>query len=58
VGGRYVELDLYVPEFVEKNATMRQQAWFAVYQRAYRRGQYTLVRLGESSFALVFPRTK
>ena len=58
VGGRYVELDLYVPEFVETNPTVRNQAWFAVYQRAYRRGQFTLVRLGETSFALVFPRAK
>ncbi len=58
VSGRYVELDLYVPEFVEKNEGLRGQAWYAAYQRAYRRGQYTLVRLGESSFALVFPRTK
>jgi len=58
VSGRYVELDLYVPEFVEKNPNIRKQAWFPVYQRAYRRGRFTLVRLGQASFALVFPRTK
>jgi hypothetical protein len=58
VGGRYVELDLYVPEFVETNPNIRNQPWFPVYQRAYRRGRFTLVRLGKASFALVFPRTK
>jgi hypothetical protein len=58
VGGRYVELDLYVPEFVEKDPSIRAQGWFQAYQRAYRRGRVTLVRRGESSFALVFPRRR
>jgi hypothetical protein len=56
VAGGYVELDLYVPELVEKNATIRAQPWFAAYRRAYRPGRVTLVRLGDRSFALVFPR--
>jgi hypothetical protein len=58
VGGRYVELDLYVPEYVDKNAALRKEAWWDAYRRAYRRGQVTLVRRGGSSFALVFPRLR
>jgi hypothetical protein len=58
VGGGYVELDLYVPELVERNATIRAQPWFAAYRRAYRSGWVTLVRLGDRSFALVFPRSR
>jgi hypothetical protein len=58
VGGRYLELDLYVPEFIEKNAGVRAQPWFDTYRRTYRRGQVTLVRRSDSSFALVFPRTR
>jgi hypothetical protein len=58
VGGRYLELDLYVPELVEKNPSVRAQPWFDVYRRVYRRGQVTLVRRSASSFALVFPRSR
>ncbi len=58
VGGRYLELDLYVPELVEKNPSVRAQPWFKIYRRAYRSGQVTLVRRSESSFAIVFPRSR
>lgn len=56
-GGRYVELDLYVPELVEANPTLRAQPWYQSYRRARRPGKVTLVQLGEGSYALVFPRT-
>jgi len=55
VPGRYVELDLYVPEFIEKNPTIRAKPWYQVYRHSRRRGRVTLVRRGESSFALIFP---
>ena len=58
VGGRYVELDLYVPEYVDQNAALRKEPWWGAYRRAYRRGRVTLVRHGEASFALVFPRAR
>jgi hypothetical protein len=58
VDGRYVELDLYVPEFVEKNASIRAEPWFEVYRRAYRPGKVTLVQRGAASYALVFPRSR
>ena len=57
VGGRYLEIDLYVPEFIEKNAITRAQPWFDAYRRNRGRGQVTLVRRSDSSFALVFPRS-
>jgi hypothetical protein len=56
--GRYVELDLYVPEFIEKDRGITSQPWYQTYRRAYRRGQVTLVRRSDSSFALVFPRSR
>jgi hypothetical protein len=56
--GSYAELDLYVPELVEKNGMMRMQPWYQAYRRAYRPGKVTLVRLGEGSFSLVFPRRR
>jgi hypothetical protein len=57
VRGRYVELDLYVPELVAANPTLRAQPWYQSYRRAYRSGKVTLVQLGEGSYALVFPRS-
>jgi len=58
VGGRYVELDLYVPEYVDQNAALRKEPWWGAYRGAYRRGQVTLVRRGDSSYALIFPRAR
>ena len=58
VGGRYLEIDLYVPEFIAKNALVTAQPWYPVYRRAYRRGRVTLVRRGESSYVIVFPRMR
>ena len=58
VGGRYLEVDLYVPELIEKNPAIRAEPWYEVYRRAYRRGQVTLVRRSDVSFALVFPRSR
>lgn len=58
VGGGYVELDLYVPELAEKNAAIRAQPWFAAYRRTYRPGRVTVVRFGDRSFGLVFPRSR
>ncbi|MBN2574526.1 MAG: hypothetical protein JXP73_08160 [Deltaproteobacteria bacterium] len=58
VDGRYLEIDLYVPEFIAKNALVTEEPWYGVYRRAYRRGRVTLVRRGDSSYAIVFPRTR
>lgn len=58
VDGRYLEINLYVPEFIEKNTEMRAQPWYAAYRRSSRPGRVTLVRRSESSFALVFARSR
>jgi hypothetical protein len=55
VPGRYLELDLYVPEYLQKSASLKATPWYRAYRKARRRGRFTLVRRGESSFALVFP---
>jgi hypothetical protein len=58
VDGRYLEIDLYVPELIEKNATIRAQPWYAVYRHSRKPGRVTLVRRSDSSYALVFPRSR
>lgn len=54
VGGRYVELDLYVPEFIEATDTWRALPFYAAYQKAKSAGKPTLFRVGPRSYVLVF----
>lgn len=58
-GGRYIELDLIVPEYVKKTPTWEKLPWFASFEadRASGRPQdkATLYVVGARSFVLVFP---
>jgi hypothetical protein len=56
VGGRYLEIDLYVPEYVQKQKTLRAEPWYAVYRKTARRGQAVLIERSLDSYVLVFPR--
>jgi hypothetical protein len=63
--GRYIELDLIVPEYVKKNATWEKLPWFASFEAdaaananeasAGKHDKATLYVVGEKSFVLVFP---
>jgi hypothetical protein len=34
---KYLEIDLYVPEYIEKDASIQREPWYEQYRRAYRR---------------------
>ena len=57
--GRFIELDLIVPEFIKKSPTWEKLPWFALFEadRAAGKDQdkATLYVLGERSFTLIFP---
>jgi len=36
--GKYLEIDLYVPEYIEKDPAIRREPWYEQYRRAYRPG--------------------
>ncbi|HVJ94752.1 MAG TPA: hypothetical protein VM580_33425, partial [Labilithrix sp.] len=59
VGGRYVELDLIVPEFVKPTPVWEKLPWYASFEADRTSGrprdQTTLYVTGERSFVLVFP---
>ncbi len=57
-GGRYVELDLIVPEYVKKTPTWEKLPWYAAFEADRAAGpldKTTLYLVGERSFVLVFP---
>ncbi|MFO0546832.1 MAG: hypothetical protein U0271_00525 [Polyangiaceae bacterium] len=58
VSGRYVELDLVVPEFIKDNEAWRSLPWFSAYDKEKFAGSTVLIRMADHSYALVFPRTK
>jgi hypothetical protein len=56
VDGKYLEIDLYVPEYIEKDASIRREPWYQQYLRAYRPKLVVVVPRGPGSYALIFPR--
>ena len=56
VDGRYLEIDLYVPEYVQQDMSIRREPWYQQFRRAYRPGRVVVIPRGPGSYALVFPR--
>jgi len=55
--GRYIEVDLIVPEYVKKTPAWESLPWFASYDPAAHPRDATLFELGAASFVVVFPAT-
>lgn len=55
-GARYVELDLYVPEFIERDQSLTQASFYLEYKKRVRPGQAAVVERAPGSFILIFPR--
>jgi len=56
--GRYVELDLIVPEFVKDTDAWRATPWFSAFDREHLGSETLLYRPSASSYALIFPKTQ
>ena len=64
--GQYLEVDLYVPEFIAKDEALSKEPWFAKYTQMSRSASGSkssatktwVVRRGRASFILLFPRTR
>jgi hypothetical protein len=54
--GDYREIDLYVPEFVERVASMKKERWFGVWRAKGRAGEATFIPRSDRSAIVVFPR--
>ena len=55
--GRYVELDLIVPEFVKDSEAWRKLPWFSAFDREHLVSETLLYQPSPRSFALIFPKT-
>jgi hypothetical protein len=55
VQGRFVAVDLIVPEFIVDDETWRALPWYPHYDKAKLGAKTTLFRTGDKSFVLVFP---
>ena len=55
VDGQFVELDLYVPEYLGKDNLARTSAWYPL---ASKQKGLVLIQRGPASFVLIFPRGK
>jgi hypothetical protein len=53
--GKYVEIDLIVPEFAEADKMSREQPWFPLTAAA---DKVLVWKRGERSFVMILPRTK
>ena len=56
-GGRYIELDLIVPEFIKDTDTWRALPWHPHFKPDKAPGKVTLFRTGDHSFTLIFARS-
>jgi len=56
-GGRYVELDLVVPEYVEKIPDFVRQPWFKTYKKKGSPQKVFLISPRPGYFVLVLPRS-
>jgi hypothetical protein len=55
--GKYIELDLIVPEYVKDTESWQAFPWYETYRAASHTGESLLYTLSSASFVLIFPRT-
>jgi hypothetical protein len=56
--GRYLELDLIVPEFIADTDVWQKLPWYDSFDRSRQHSEATLIRTGPRSFVIIFPHTK
>jgi hypothetical protein len=54
--GRYVELDLYVPEYIDGDAELAKQAWYPIFKREAGKDHVVLIERGRASYILILQR--
>jgi hypothetical protein len=55
-GGRYVEVDLYVPELVDRDKNLKGEPWHPIFRRLAAKDRVLLIERGTGSYIVVFRR--
>ena len=55
--GKYAEVDLYVPEFVDESDKWKKLEWYAPYQAVANKGKVTVFRPRPGGFVILFARS-
>jgi hypothetical protein len=55
--GQYLEVDLFVPEYILTDKRMATEPWFASFKVGVKAGDAMLIRRSERSYIIVFPLT-
>lgn len=55
--GRYVELDLVVPEYIKDSDSWRKLPWFSAYEPARFGGSVVLMKVAPKSYVMVFAKS-
>ena len=53
--GQYLEVDLFVPEYILADKRMAAEPWFAGFKAGIKAGDALLIRRSERSYIIVFP---
>ena len=56
VGGRYVEVDMFVPEFIQDTESWRKLEWYPHFDRTRHPDKTTLFNPRPGSYVLIFPK--
>ncbi len=56
--GQYLEVDLFVPEYILHDKRMAAEPWFAEFKTGIKAGDALLIRRSQRSYIIVFPMTK
>jgi hypothetical protein len=56
--GQYLEVDLFVPEYILAERRMASKPWFAGFKAGIKAGDALLIRRSERSYIIVFPTVK
>jgi hypothetical protein len=55
--GKYAEVDLYVPEFIDDTDKWKKLEWYAPYQAVVNKGKVTVFRPRAGGFVILFARS-
>ncbi len=56
--GQYLEVDVFVPEYIMTDERMAVEPWFATFKAGIKAGDALLIRRSERSYIIVFPLAK